>query len=143
MSRPESIADIKHDDRFIRVATFDVDQIITSPMLLKHYNSMLEQVQKLGGFADKNYSGVELHIPKSKKLLEDQLKGDQYHWDELQRYYNLAVVRGPGDTDVPEWRRNSIKEWAKAEGLPDPFDVFAANDDELDAIRQELEENKR
>jgi len=142
MSRPESLADIKHDDRFIRVASFEVDRVITSPMLLKHYNALLEQVQKLGGFASKSYASVELNIPKDKELLEQQLRNDQYRWDELQKYYNLAVVRGPGDTEVPEWRHNSIKEWAKEEGLPDPFDVFAANDPELAQICADLEVNQ-
>lgn len=141
MSRPENLADIKHDDRFIRVASFEVDRVITSPMLLKHYNALLEQVQKLGGFASKSYASVELNIPKDKELLEQQLRNDQYRWDELQKYYNLAVVRGPGDTEVPEWRHNSIKEWAKEEGLPDPFDVFAANDPELAQICADLEMN--
>lgn len=142
MSRPENLADIKHDDRFVRVASFEVDHIITSPVLLKHYNAMLETVQKFGGFVNKSYSSVELSIPKSKELLEAQLRSDQYRWDEMQKFYNLAVVRGPGDTDVPEWRHNGIKEWAKDEGLPNPFDVFAANDDELDRIREELEANR-
>lgn len=141
MSRPESLADIKHDDRFIRVASFEVDRVITSPMLLKHYNALLEQVQKLGGFANKSYASVELNIPKDKELLEQQLRNDQRRWDELQKYYNLAVVRGPGDTEIPEWRHNSIKEWAKEEGLPDPFDVFAANDPELAQICADLEMN--
>ena len=142
MSRPENLADIKHDDRFIRVASFEVDRVITSPMLLKHYNALLEQVQKLGGFASKSYASVELSIPKDKELLEQQLRNDQYCWDELQKYYNLAVVRGPGDTEIPEWRHNSIKEWAKEEGLPDPFDVFAANDPELAQICADLEVNQ-
>lgn len=138
MARPESTKDIKHDDRFVRIATFDVDKIIGNAQLLKHYTALLETAQKMGGFADKSYSSVEVQIPKDQKQLEEQLRGDQYRWDEQQKYYNLALNRGTNSDEVPEWRRNGIKDWAKEEGLPDPFDVFAANDPELQQLRVDL-----
>ena len=143
MARPESIKDIKQDNRFVRVALFESDKIIANPLLLKHYTALLEAAQKLGGHADKSsYGTVEIYIRKNNRELEEQLKSDQYYWDENQKFYNLAVLRGENSDDVPEWRRSGIIAWAKENDLPNPFDVFAANDDELDAIRQELEANK-
>lgn len=143
MARPESIKDIKHDDRFVRIAMFEVDKIISNPALLKHYTALLEAVQKVGGYADKAYSTVDVNIPKDERQLEEQLRTDQYRWDDMQKLYNLAVNRGENSDEIPEWRRNSLKEWARENDLPDPFDVFAANDPELEAIRKELESSKR
>lgn len=136
MARPESIKDVQ--DRFVRVAMFEVDKIIANPTLLKHYTAMLEAAQKLGGYAEKAYSTVDVNIPKDQKQLEDQLRSDQYQWDDMKKFYNLALNRGVNSDDIPEWRQSSIKRWAQEEGLPDPFDVFAANDPELAALRAEL-----
>ena len=138
MARPESIKDIKNDDRFVRIAMFEVDKIISNAPLLKHYTALLEAVQKIGGFAEKAYSTVDVKIPKDDSQLADQLRHDQYVWDDMHKYYNLALNRGTNSDDIPEWRHNSIKTWAKEEKLPDPFDVFAANDPELAAMREEL-----
>lgn len=138
MARPESIKDIKQDDKFVRIAMFEVDKIIGSAPLLKHYTALLEAAQKMGGFAEKSYSTVDVKIPKDDTQLTDQLRHDQYVWDDMQKLYNLAVNRGTNTDDIPEWRRSGIKVWAKEEGLPNPFDVFAANDPELSALRAEL-----
>lgn len=138
MSRPESIKNIKEDDRFVRIAMFEIDKIVASAPLLKHYTALLEAVQKVGGRADKSYNTVNIEIPKTPKELEYQLDLDQRSWDELQKFYNLALNRGPTDTDIPEWRRSSIKSWAKEEGLPDPFDVFAANNQDIQQIREDM-----
>lgn len=138
MARPESIKDIKHDDRFVRIAMFEVDKIISNAPLLKHYTALLEAVQKVGGFAEKSYASVDVKIPKDDSQLADQLRHEQYVWDDMHKIYNLALNRGTNSDDIPEWRHNSIKTWAKEEGLPDPFDVFAANDPELAAMREEL-----
>lgn len=138
MARPESIKDIKHDDRFVRIAMFEVDKIINNAALLKHYTALLEAAQKLGGFADKSYSCVDVKIPKDDAQLTDQLRHDQYIWDDNQKMYNVAVNRGADSDEVPEWRRNSIIQWAKDNDLPNPFDVFAANDPELQKLREEL-----
>lgn len=138
MARPENTKDIKHEDRFVRIAMFEVDKIISNPTLLKHYTALLEATQKLGGYAEKSYSTVDVNIPKDDKQLEDQLRNDQYYWDEMQKLYNVAVNRGANSDEIPEWRRNSLKSWAKENDLPDPFDVFAANDPELAQIRADL-----
>jgi hypothetical protein len=138
MARPESIKDIKHDDRFVRIAMFEIEKFIGNPALLKHYTAILETAQKLGGRAEKSYSTVDVSIPKDDKQLADQLQSDQYYWDDKQKYYNLALNRGANSDEIPEWRHSGIKEWAKQEGLPDPFDVFAANDPELQRLRDEL-----
>jgi len=138
MARPENIKDIKNDDRFVRIAMFEVDKIISSASLLKHYTALLEAVQKMGGLAEKAYSTVDVKIPKDQAQLADQLRHDQHVWDDMQKYYNLALNRGINSDDIPEWRHNSIKTWAKENDLPDPFDVFAANDPELAALRADL-----
>lgn len=138
MSRPESIKDIDPQDRLVRIAAFEIDKIVDNAALLKHYTGLLEVVQKLGGKAEKLYSNVDISIPKNKDQLEQQLRMDQHQWDEMQKYYNLALNRGVNSDEIPEWRHEGIKRWAKKEGLPDPFDVFAANDPELAALRADL-----
>ena len=138
MARPENIKDIKHKDRFVRIAMFELDKMITSAVLLKHYTALIEAVEKHGGSIEKNYNTVDINIPKTTSELEYQLENDQRNWDEMQRLYNLALNRGPSDTDIPEWRRDSIKRWAKEEDLPDPFDVFAANNMDIQRLREEM-----
>lgn len=138
MARPESIKDVRENDRFVRVAMFEIDKFVANATLLKHYTALLETVQKIGGRADKSYNTVDIEIPKTEKELEYQLEQDQRGWDEMQKFYNLALNRGPSDTDIPEWRRDSIKRWATDEGLPDPFDVFAANNEDIATMRAEM-----
>ena len=138
MARPESIKDIKDEDLYVRIAMFEVDKIISSAPLLKHYTALLEAVQKMGGLAEKSYSTVDVKIPKDRPQLEDQLRHSQHVLDDNQKYYNLAFNRGAYSDDIPEWRHNSIRQWAKDNDLPDPFDVFAANDPELAELREEL-----
>lgn len=136
MSRPETTNDVT--DRFVRIASFETDKIIAHPTLLKHYTALLEAMQKIGGKVERSYNAVEMQIPKDEQQLNEQLRGDQYRWDEMQKLYNVAL-KGDTVTDpVPEWRRNGIKEWAKEEGLPDPFDVFAANNEDIQKLRDEL-----
>ena len=136
MSRPETTNDVT--DRFVRVAMFETEQIMTNAILLKHYTALLDAITKMGGHADKSYSSIDLNIPKDEKQLEAQLRNDQYRWDDMQKLYNVAL-KGDTVTDpVPEWRRNGIKDWAKEEGLPDPFDVFAANNEDIQKLRDEL-----
>lgn len=143
MARPESIKDIKQEDRFTRVAMFEIDKVIANAMLLKHYTALLETVQKMGGNAEKSYSTVDVNIPKNDKELADQLASDQRSWDDMQKLYHLAVNRGENSDEIPEWRRSGLTQWAADNDLPNPFDVFAANDPELEAIRLELERNKQ
>lgn len=138
MARPESIKDIAEEDRFVRIASFETDKIIGNAKFLKHYTAFLEVVQNFHGYAQKSYANVDLYIPKDDAQLADQLRHDQYRWDDNQKIYNLAINRGPDTEDVPEWRRNSLIQWAKDNDLPDPFDVFAANDPELQKIREEM-----
>jgi hypothetical protein len=137
MARPESIKNIKTQDRFVRIAMFEIDKIISNSALLKHYTALLEAAQKIGGNAEKSYSTVDISIPKDQKQLEEQLKTDQYYWDDKQKLYNRALRANPTDP-IPEWQRSGLQAWAKDEGLPDPFDVFAANDPDIAAIRAEM-----
>lgn len=138
MARPESIKDVKEADRFVRIAMFEIDKIVTNSVLLKHYTSLIQAVEHRGGMVQKNYNTVDVSVPKSTQELEQQLEYDQRGWDESQKYYNLALNRGPADADIPEWRRNSIISWAKENDLPDPFDVFAANNEDIQALRDEM-----
>ena len=139
MARPESFKDLSNSDRFVRIALFEIDKIMTSAVLLKHYSALLEAVQKHGGKAEKSYSTIEVMLPKDQQELQQQLEYDQRTWDNRKKEYNLAVNRGPSDADFPEWKVSNLKLWAKENDLPDPFDVFAANDPELAAIRNDLE----
>lgn len=139
MARPENIKDIKDEDRFVRIATFEVEKIMCNAVLLKHYTALLEAVQKMGGKAEKSYSTIDVSAPKDDRELLQQLEYDQRTWDSRLAEYNLAVTRGPSDEDFPDWKRNTIIRWAKENDMPDPFDVFAANDPELAAIRADLE----
>lgn len=61
MSRPETTNDV--NDRFVRVAMFETEQIMTTAILLKHYTALLDAITKMGGHADKSYSSIDLNIP--------------------------------------------------------------------------------
>jgi len=117
MSRPATIADVT--DRFIRFADFEVDKIVDNPKLLKAYTAMIEAVTFQGGEVSTSYgSRIEMTLPRNKKQLEEQLRSDQYSWDDKRKGY-LAWIDGE---EVASYRQSGIKEWAKDEGLPDPSD---------------------
>jgi hypothetical protein len=137
MARPESHKNIDEGDKFTRVAMFEIDKIITNANLLKHYTAILEAVTKMGGISVKSYNSVDLDIPKNSQQLDEQLKSDQYRWDEMRNLYRTALNRDNVDP-IPEWRRDAIKDWANKEGLPDPFDVFATNNEDIQEIRKEM-----
>jgi hypothetical protein len=137
MARPESHKDISEDNRFTRIAMFEIDKMITHPLLLKHYTALLEAVHKMGGTSEKSYNSVDLDIPKNSKQLDEQLKTDQYHWDDLEKLYRKALA-GDNVDPIPEWRRSTLSEWAANEGLPNPFDPFVANNEDIQAIRKEM-----
>lgn len=138
MARPESIREIAESDRFVEIGGFETQHFIAIPTLLKQYTAFIEAVLKQGGRVIKSYgSHINVFIPKTREQLEEQLRSDQQSWDEHQRLYNKALAADEGDP-VPEWRRKGVEKWAEKEGLPNPFDVFAANDPELAAIRADL-----
>ena len=144
MARPETIMDIPADERNEQVGSFNVGKLSVSPTLLKHYAAFVEQLEKAGGHMVPNKwnnSEVELFIPKNEHQLNYLLKDMQSRWDESQKMYNKAVTRD-GINDLKEWERDRIKKFSEDEGLPNPFDPFCANDDELDAIRRELESSR-
>jgi hypothetical protein len=85
----------------------------------------------------KNYNSVDLDIPKTSQQLDEQLKSDQYRWDEMEKLYRQALA-GDNVDPIPEWRRDTLKDWAKKEGLPDPFDPFVANNEDIKKIRREM-----
>lgn len=136
MSRPEAIKDVK--DRTIRVGSMDLERIVTVPAILKHYTALIEALQKIDGEIRTAYGmTVEFYLPRDEKQLLSQLSTDQYQWDDSEMEYRRALKADLNDS-VKEYKRDRIKEWAKEEGLPDPFDVFAANDPELQRIREEM-----
>ena len=138
MARPESINDIADSDRYVRVAQFETEHIMTDPALLKHYTAMLEAVVKIGGYPDKSYSSIDLYILKNQKQLQDQLRSDQYRWDDMQKSYNIVLANADPTEPVPDWKRKGIQQWAKENDMPDPFDVFAANNDDIKKLRAEM-----
>ena len=138
MARPESINDIADSDRYVRVAMFETERIMTDATLLKHYTALLETITKMGGYADKSYSTIDLNVPKNPKQLEDQLKSDQYRWDDMQDSYNKVITCADPTEPVPDWKRKSIQQWAKDNDMPDPFDVFAANNADIMKLRLEM-----
>ena len=137
MARPESHKDISEDNKFCQIARFEIDKIISNANLLKHYTALLEAVHKMGGKSDHSYNSVDLDIPKNTKQLDEQLKSDQYHWDDLDKLYRKALA-GDSVDPIPEYRRSILTEWAEKEGLPNPFDVFAANNEDIQKIRREM-----
>jgi hypothetical protein len=146
MARPESIKDIPLDERADVVASFYVDKISANPGLLKYYAGLLEVVQKAGGEVERSewcLQNVTLHMPKDAKQLAHQLKQMQSRWDTDKELYESAVIRDTTGRDFRDWERSNVERFAEKEGLPNPFDVFAANDDELDKIRAELEANRQ
>lgn len=140
MARPETVEDVT--TRQEQFATFQTDKISTMPALLKHYVALLEANEKLGGTTETGYNTVTLYRPKTKSELESQLRMDQNAWDSYQKLYFRAVKADAEDEPLREYEKDRVKEWAKAEGKPDPFDVFAANDPELAEIRKSLGMNE-
>lgn len=140
MARPNSIADVT--DRTNLVATFHTEFINTSPIMLKHYAAFIETAQKFNGQVKPNKwnkAQIEVFLPKSKEELEMQLIADQNSWDYRKEEYDKAVNRDSVSDEFDEYKQNRIKEFAKQNGFPNPFDVFSANDSDLDEIRRELE----
>ena len=139
MARPANIKDIANEDRYKDVGRIETNTFIDQPKILKKYAEFTEIIQQASGCVEKSYGAtINIRLPKTKKELDDQLDNDQRHWDEMQRLYNVALKGDTVGDPVPEWRRDSVKRWAEKEGLPNPFDVFAANDPELAAIRADL-----
>lgn len=138
MSRPETIADVT--DRFIRFANIEVDKFINNPKLLKAYTTLIEQVTYFAGEVNTTYgTNVELTLPRTTKQLEEQLRSDQYSWDDKRTNY-LKMLDGE---EVAEWRHSSLKEWAKAEGLPDPSEgentgLLVSEEEAVQALRNSV-----
>ena len=135
MPRPVSTEEITERSRSI--GRIEIERFGTHPSLLKAYAALLEAVTKLGGHADQRYSNVELFIPKTAKELAEQLESDQRRWDNAEALW-LRAVRADDDDVLREWERDTVVAWCEAEGKPNPFDPFAARDEDLAAIRRDL-----
>lgn len=116
MARPESIDNVS--DRFIRFGSMEIGLIVNKPKILKAYTALLEAIQADQGVVDEVYgSTVELRLARNPKQLQDQLRSDQYNWDDLEKaYYRLLAGE-----EVQKYRYASIREWAKEEGFRDPI----------------------
>ncbi len=141
MSRPETIKDVK--ERTIEIGRLEIDKIMVNPPLMKAYVAFLEALEKQGGKVVPAYGAtVNFNLPRTESQLYDQLRTDQYHWDDCQKLYNRALFRHNSNVEEPkEYQKDRIKEWAEAEGLPDPYGYLAVDDfsdEELDRIRQDL-----
>ena len=118
MARPNSIADVKA--RYNDIATFNLSEINTSPLLLKAYISFIETAQKQNGVAKRNKwnaAQIEVSMPKDKEQLETQLRYDQDSWDSQKGYYDMAIA----GEELKDYQFNSAKAFAEKEGLE--FDV--------------------
>jgi hypothetical protein len=126
MARPENISDV--ENRSIQIATVEVAELTALPALMKHYVALVETVQKMGGEVKKNYSSVQILIPKDRDQLKSQLESEQRQWDSNWERYEKAL-RGEV---IPSYSEYSVTEWAKREGMAEP--VFAKEDDGLGAL---------
>jgi hypothetical protein len=135
MPRPVSTEEITERSRSI--GRIEVERLGTHPSLLKAYAALLDAVTKMGGHAEQRYSNVELFIPKTAQELADQLESDQRRWDSTEALWLRAVRADEGD-ELREYERETVVAWCEAEGKPNPFDPFAARDEDLAAIRREL-----
>ena len=135
MPRPASTDDITERSRSI--GRIEIERFGTHASLLKAYAALLEAVTKLGGRAEQRYGNVELFIPKTPTELADQLESDQRRWDNAEALW-LRAVRADENDDLREWERETVIAWCDAEGKPNPFDPFAARDEDLAAIRRDL-----
>lgn len=145
MARPESTNDVPLDERTDFVGEIHVDKISNNPMLLKQYAAFLEALAKAGGEFKRNDYGlhnVSLYIPKDAKQIAFHLKSMQSRWDNNKELYEQAVIRDSTGKEFREWERDTVVRFAEENDLPNPFDVFASNDDELDEIRRELESHR-
>lgn len=116
MARPETIADVK--DRIEEVGAVDVGNFITSPNVLKAWAAFAETVTKAGGEIRRHSyekGKAELWMPRDEKQLRDQLRTEQYTWDQNQKVYDICIIN---HTPPENWQKDSIKAWALAEGLP-------------------------
>ena len=80
---------------------------------------------------------VEVFLPKAASELTEALESAQRRWDSTEALW-LRAVRAEDGTELREYERESVVAWCEAEGKPNPFDVFAATDPDLAAIRREL-----
>jgi len=115
MARPETHADIADDNRYVEVARFQTRELDDKPALMKLYSQFADLVLSTQGRIEKDYYGVSVRMPKDAAQLDDQLKSDQYTWDDKQKGYNQAQR----NEFVPSYRRESINRWAREEGFPE------------------------
>lgn len=120
MARPNSIADV--NDRFNQIATFNLSDINTSPLLLKAYIAFIETAQKQHGIAKRNKwnsAQIEVSMPKDKDELEYQLQIEQANWDSNKRYYDKAIN---GD-ELEDYQFNAARSFAEKE-FPEQKEFF-------------------
>lgn len=116
MSRPETLDDVK--ERAIEVGDIRITEFTTKPSVLKAWASFVEAVVKDGGqVLPGKYSREQARVlvPRDEYSLQEQLRTEQYRWDELAKNYDICCVHG---TPPENWQKDSMRDWCKAEGKP-------------------------
>lgn len=126
MARPETTDEVT--DRRVRLAQFDFEQFATRPAMVKAYAKFIEATRELYSRAEEesSYGSVTIYRPATDAELEAQLRSMQLSWDSRKAAYDLAVEQGSDsipEGDLKDYQINSIRSFAKAEGLPDPFEA--------------------
>lgn len=141
MARPATTTDVI--ERSIEVGTIEIDQFVTTPTVLKTWAAFVESIAKSGGdLRHSPYSRgkVEIWMPRDEAQLKDQLRQEQYRWDENQKKYDICAIN---HTPPENWCKETVKAWAVAEGLPVIWEVEreVADDAQLAALRAKLAGN--
>lgn len=123
--KPQNVNQVKN--RTIQIATFETAELTALPALMKVYVALVEAVQKMGGEVKKNYSSVQVFIPKNREQLADQLESEQREWDRKEELYK-TVQNGEA---IKSYQEYGLKEWAETEGLPEPVFVKEPEDAEV------------
>ena len=134
MARPDCLADIEpreHTD----FGTIRVDDIVAHPAMLKAYATFVEAIQKAGGsVSGSSYSMTLSRSATIEEQLQD-LRSAQSAWDMRQREYESMKDFG----EIEDWKRDSVRAWAEAEGLPfppehEPIESFDATIRDIDEV---------
>lgn len=118
MSRPATTVDVT--ERFVEIGRIEVGALGLQPALLKSLATFQESLVKSGGELRQNYSQIMFHLPRTEEQLKDQLRSDQYHWDEMEKIYDACTANG---TEPESWRKASLEEWIAREGVSTPWAV--------------------
>lgn len=111
VTRPKSVEDLSDwESRGHSVFTIDATYCIRYPSLGQHLLAALAEAERLG----MTVTDGLVEMPKTTDELDQILAGKQRNWDNDKNAY-LKALDDP--TTCPDWRRNSLNAWARAEGV--------------------------